>query len=793
MDDNVTPASPLLRSLGGQGRSWGRSLGRRAKLAPFFLVLGVSFGFIGVVFAIGHESYFRLPAGVEAQDYVTLLRREADSGRSGPVWLNDVADIIALAPEATWAYVGHHPSNLTLRRSDGASEVVSSRYVSSNYLELLGVDPALGRVATVDGPAAVISGSLWRRLYGSDVDVAGRVLATGMWGSLPIVGVAAHGFDGLFFGDTDVWILGGSTNPPSPRSRTVTTFAVPVVLVGVVHDSTRPSALRSLLDSYVFVNANMEHDRLELADGLELLPDARRDVRERLAWLAFVVALLLLQVFLSLVDRLLAEHHSRREEQAVRLAVGATPADMLAGVVAAHAGWVLVVGVAAALAGIYIADVLVSVEPFSLHIGEFSRTSLAWGFGASALLALLAFFLSGAYVCRLASRTGRGISVATLQSARALRLARTALLFVAAASLLIVSSLAARYAKDARVSTGVANGDALMMGVIYYGDLATAVDLMAASPGVAAFAQAEMLPLLAESIGPANRAVLPGRGGLEDTMFYRNGVTPAYFDVLGVELLAGRVFDGVAKSEVVLARTTAEFLAGRAEDALDMAFAYLTDTTRGRARGAQVTTVVGVVEDVAYGPVHAAPKRVFYQMVEDPGDGLFVVREAGGDADIVTRLRQHPDIEDAYRIGTVADVFDELVLARRSAEVVLAVAAALALTLALAGVAFSLAKEMAGSSDAVGVRLALGATPRDITGGFCAKPIFELFLVATAITTLALLGKLAAPAFMSVVDLRLMPVVIPVLAAVVALVVFRHATRLAKVGSTYCLLGARLC
>ena len=139
----------------------------------------------------------------------------------------------------------------------------------------------------------------------------------------------------------------------------------------------------------------------------------------------------------------------------------------------------------------------------------------------------------------------------------------------------------------------------------------------------------------------------------------------------------------------------------------------------------------------------------------------------------------------------MAEIFDELVLARRNAEVVLALAAVLALTLALAGVAFSLAKDMAGSSHAVGVRLALGATPRDIARRFCTRPIMELLLVVALISAVAFLGKLAAPAFMSFVELWLVLVVIPVLAAVVALVVAWLATRMAKVGSTYSLLGAR--
>ena len=96
------------------------------------------------MFAVGYESYFRLPSGVKDQDYVTLLRREADSGRSSAIRLSDVADIVGLVPEVTWAYAGSSPVSMTHRGGDGSSEVVSSRYVSPNYLELLGVAPRVG-------------------------------------------------------------------------------------------------------------------------------------------------------------------------------------------------------------------------------------------------------------------------------------------------------------------------------------------------------------------------------------------------------------------------------------------------------------------------------------------------------------------------------------------------------------------------------------------------------------------------------------------------------------------------
>ena len=53
----------------------GRMAHRRpAKLAYLLLSLGLSFGFVAVVAAVAHASWFRLPAGVADRDYVSLGR-----------------------------------------------------------------------------------------------------------------------------------------------------------------------------------------------------------------------------------------------------------------------------------------------------------------------------------------------------------------------------------------------------------------------------------------------------------------------------------------------------------------------------------------------------------------------------------------------------------------------------------------------------------------------------------------------------------------------------------------------
>ena len=69
-----------------------------------------------------------------------------------------------------------------------------------------------------------------------------------------------------------------------------------------------------------------------------------------------------------------------------------------------------------------------------------------------------------------------------------------------------------------------------------------------------------MMPLLAESIRPRNRVKVRGRPSLEDTVFLRNGVSPSFFETLGVGLVAGRTFDAGVPSEVVVSRAAAKLL-----------------------------------------------------------------------------------------------------------------------------------------------------------------------------------------------------------------------------------------
>lgn len=100
-----------------------------------------------------------------------------------------------------------------VRISGGEQELAYGRLVSEEYFDLLGVEPAIGRVfqpADATGPAqdpyAVISYDFWQRRFGGRTDVLGTTIKLNQ-ASLIVIGVAERGFKGETGGENpDLWI-----------------------------------------------------------------------------------------------------------------------------------------------------------------------------------------------------------------------------------------------------------------------------------------------------------------------------------------------------------------------------------------------------------------------------------------------------------------------------------------------------------------------------------------------------------------------------------------------------------
>ena len=154
--------------------------------------LGLSFGFVAVVAAVAHASWFRLPAGVADRDYVSLGRESVDGAFHG-VSLADAPNIAERVPELAWFYHKRLPDtggprSIRLPHGTPSATWLSGRRAS--VFSILGVQAHVGRLdAPAQGqPAAVLSHALCSDVYGADADIVGELLHVVDGASVPLSG-----------------------------------------------------------------------------------------------------------------------------------------------------------------------------------------------------------------------------------------------------------------------------------------------------------------------------------------------------------------------------------------------------------------------------------------------------------------------------------------------------------------------------------------------------------------------------------------------------------------------------
>ena len=775
-----------LRSIAGTARR------RPAKLAYFVASLGVSFGFIAAVVTLAHASWFRMPVGVADQSYVTALRLVGGSYQS--MSIRDFDEIVARVPEISWFYA--MPAfwlNLQAGSPD-ASEPLQPQLVSPGFFEQLGVRPAFGTLLPEDSAtAAVITDDVWRRVYGRQ-DVVGEMLGTQDGTSMPVIGVAPPGFEGPMRHQPDVWVMNLPLVQSAPsmaphlgveaKRRTaslwpnVTVFGVlpagPDRDIGfaaarerlaehrfdaamIVIDEGEPDPeTGEVTGRQAFSFGFNDTDRVALGQGLETSPEKRADVVQKTLWLAGVVIMLLLMSFVAVVEFLLAEHVSREDEQNVRIAVGAAPMDLFGRALAENLALALVMAVIGWLASGYVLDVLLRVEPFASYLGQVRPAARVAGLGIAGVLLTLAFVICLGYVSWFVSRSAAALA----RSGRWLRrAARQLLLLVCVASFMAVLSLAGRYLGDARLSLGFANTEVAnvelrdpnrdMWALGRGQQLEGMLEAIDAIPGVRSTAAATLEPLAHDGFLHNMSIRVVGTPEQSDSTFFQNFVTRSFFRTIGVELLAGRLFEGDSNNEVVLSRSAAEALGG-VDAVLGTPLATLADMG-----GEWERTIVGVVEEVPYGDYAAGSRAVIYGPSTSIGTPHRWLIDAEPGLDLAEALTQLPQYEgwEFERRATPAQRFREQFLAKRSVEVVLAVAAGFALVLALSGVGNSLARNIAETRSRIGIRLALGATPGELALAQSGTSVRELIVAAAVVGGVGIAAKVWAPAFTEALEL----------------------------------------
>jgi putative ABC transport system permease protein len=641
----------------------------------------------------------------------------------------------------------------------GEPREVRAGVVGGSYFEVMGLRPVLGRLldARDDGPnaagAAVLTYRFWATSLQSDPSVLGKQIRLGER-SATIVGVLEPSVP--YPAETE--IIANVVTSPHHLSATMVTGRVHRMteLFGrLAPGATLESANAELRTVYAAMLREHSEAYSQKGDNriqAVLLRDQITSGARTVLWVLLAASVLIFVIACSNVANLILARTVRREgELAIRTALGATPGTLRRTLLAES----LLLCVTGAALGVFSARPMVAI--LARYAARFSARALDLTVDSSmlwvgALLAVLAAVLL-AFVPRLPSAdsaNGLGLASGSLRITgstnrrlRVFAVTQIAASFVllAGASMLIKTLLTLQ-----ATQTGFDMRRVLAMNVpvMSYGKTPDqiinfyreAVRQVNAIPGVDRVALGTSIPWRdAGGFGPG--FTFTGEGHVkaereEDPLAQFRVVSPGFFAALGVPIIAGRDFDDNdrrgGEPVVIISQSVAQQMFP-GQDAVNrhimwtdqvMSFIFVSKGPR---------RVVGVAADVddehivpgaaltVYHPFGQIPDDAANKELPLFGGRLFVHTRMNPYAlvtpitQIVRNMAVDQPIEHA---ATLEDIRAEVLTPERLNTVVFGGFAAVALAIAVVGVAGVLAFSVSGRTREFGIRLAVGSQPRHL-------------------------------------------------------------------------------